>query len=57
MNLLAKRENELPVELEHSFPGVEEFFRTIFSTGGGICCTMPPIPGDPSTISRWRKRR
>lgn len=30
MNLLAKRENDLPVELEHTFPGVEEFFRSVF---------------------------
>ena len=30
MNLLAKRENDLPMELEHTFPGVEEFFRSIF---------------------------
>lgn len=30
MNLLAKREHELPMELEHTFPGVEEFFRSIF---------------------------
>ena len=30
MNLLARRENDLPMELEHTFPGVEEFFRSIF---------------------------
>ena len=32
MNLLARRENEFPVELEHTFPGVEEFFRSIFGS-------------------------
>ncbi len=30
MNLLAQREHELPMELERTFPGVEEFFRNIF---------------------------
>ena len=30
MNLLAKREHDLPMELERTFPGVEEFFRNIF---------------------------
>lgn len=47
MNLLAKRENELPVELEHSFPGVEEFFRTIFSTGGRDLLHHAPNPWGP----------
>ena len=31
MNLLAKREHDLPLELERTFPGVEEFFRSVFS--------------------------
>ena len=30
MNLLAKREHDLPMERERTFPGVEEFFRNIF---------------------------
>ena len=32
MNLLARREHEYPVELERTFPGVEEFFRSIFGS-------------------------
>ena len=32
MNLLAKREHELPAELERTFPGVEEFFRSVFGS-------------------------
>lgn len=34
MNLLARREHELPVELEHTFPGVDEFLRSLFSPQG-----------------------
>ena len=30
MNLLARRDNELPMELERTFPGVDEFIRNIF---------------------------
>lgn len=30
MNLLAKRENEVPVELEKVFPGVDELMRSFF---------------------------
>lgn len=30
MNLLARRENDFPLELEHTIPGVEEFIRNIF---------------------------
>lgn len=44
MNLLAKRENELPLELEPGFPGVEEFFRTIFNTGGRDLLRHAPVP-------------
>ncbi len=33
MNLLAKRENDLPMELDHPLPGVEEFFRSVFGPG------------------------
>jgi HSP20 family molecular chaperone IbpA len=33
MNLLARRDHECPVELEHAFPGVEEFFRNVFAPG------------------------
>ena len=32
MNLLAKREHDLPAELERTFPGVEEFFRSVFGS-------------------------
>ena len=34
MNLLAKREHDLPLELERTFPGVEEFFRSVFGSHG-----------------------
>ena len=30
MNLLARRENDIPPELERIFPGAEEFFRDVF---------------------------
>ena len=43
MNLLAKRESEFPMELERTFPGVEEFIRNIFG----------PAPHDMLTHSPW----
>ena len=56
MNLLARRDNELPMELERTFPGVDEFIRNIFG----------PLHNDmlhqhhnwgPVQISKWEKKK
>ena len=35
MNLLARRENDFPLELERAFPGAESLLRDVFGLGAG----------------------